>query len=168
VPFFLRRPDVERLKARGNLMGLVRATRYDDPEIAGQARAALEEQTETLIQRLDSKNMSVLQQAREALKAIGPPARDRLIFILGEGHVHRRQDAAYMLGRMKDPVAVEPLCAALKHPDPLLRKIAADALGEIGDARATTPLRRIAAVEENASVAKAARKALDKIEKTQG
>ena len=74
-----------------------------------------------------------LDTTREALVLIGPPARDRLIFILKEGHLHRRQDAAYVLGMMKDPVAVPQLCVAMHNPDPLLRMIIVEALGKIGD-----------------------------------
>ena len=107
MPFYLRPPNIERLKARGDTMSLVRASRYRDPEIAAQARALLAERMEHFIRQLDSKNLSAVAQARDALIAIGPPARDRLIFILGEGHVHRRQDAAFVLGKMGDPVAVE-------------------------------------------------------------
>ena len=40
-----------------------------------------------------------MEVSRAALVAIGPPARDRLIFILGKGHTHRRQDAAFVLGK---------------------------------------------------------------------
>jgi HEAT repeat protein len=120
------------------------------------------------IRQLDSKNLSVVAVARDALIAIGPPARDRLVFILGEGHVHRRQDAAFVLGRMGDPAAVEPLCAALKFPDPLLRRLAAEALGRIGDARAEKALRRMVALEPNPAVAKVGRKALSKLRKPAG
>ena len=38
-----------------------------------------------------------------------------------------------MLGLMKDPEAVEPLCLAMHNPDPLLRVIVVEALGKIGD-----------------------------------
>jgi HEAT repeat protein len=163
VPLFLRRPNVPKLKARGDTMGMVRATRHPDPEIAEPARAALTERLDSLIEKLDSKNVSILQISRAALVAIGPPARDRLIYILREGHVHRRQDAAFVLGRMGDPAAVEPLCAALKHPDPLLRRLAAEALGRIGDRAASKPLRRMVSLEPNASTAKEGRKALAKL-----
>jgi HEAT repeat protein len=164
VPLFLRRPNVDKLEARGETMGLVRATRYHDPEVAERARAALTAQMESLIQRLDTKNLSSLEIARAALIAIGEPARDRLIFILGEGHVHRRQDAAFMLGKMGDPAAVEPLCAALKHQDPLLRRLAAQALGRIGDERARKPLKRMISLEPNETTAKEARRALAKLD----
>ncbi len=160
MAFYLRRPNIERLKARGDTMSLVRASRYPDAEIAAQARALLAEGLDRYIQNLSSKNMSAVAQARDALVAIGPPARDRLVFILNEGHVHRRQDAAFVLGKMKDPAAVEPLCAALKHPDALLRQLSAQALGRIGDRRAEKALRRMIALEADPAVAKYARKAL--------
>jgi HEAT repeat protein len=168
VPFYLRPPNIERLKARGDTMSLVRASRYRDPEIAEQARALLAERMDHYIRQLDSKNLSVVAVARDALVAIGPPARDRLIFILGEGHAHRRQDAAFVLGRMGDPAAVEPLCAALKFPDPLLRRLAAEALGRIGDARAEKALKRMVALEPNPAVAKMGRKALSKLREPAG
>ena len=93
---------------------------------------------------------------------IGPPARDRLIFIVREGHLHRRQDAAYVLGMMKDPVAVEQLCVAMHNPDPLLRLIIVEALGKIGDPAAEDTLRR-AMGDVDPQVSAAARKALKKI-----
>ena len=163
MPFYFRPPNIERLKARGDTLSLVRATRYRDPAIAEEARALLLERLDILIQQLDSRNINVMHTAREALVVIGPPARDRLIFILNEGHVHRREDAAFVLGKMRDPVAVEPLCAALKFPDPLLRRIAAEALGRIGDSRAEKALRRMVALEGNPSVAKTGRKALTRL-----
>jgi HEAT repeat protein len=163
VPLFLRPPNVEKLAAKADVMGLVRASRYKDPAVAEQARQALIDQLDHLVQNLQSKNMSVLEVSREALVAIGPEARDRLIFILGKGHVHRRQDAAFVLGRMRDPEAVEPLAKALAHPDPLLRSLAAQALGRIGDPGAAKPLRRMLALENDGAVKREARKALGKL-----
>ncbi len=163
MPIFLRRPNIEKLKLGGDTMRLVHATRYRDPEVAEQARAALTDRLDRLIEQLDSKNIRVMEVARAALLAIGPPARDRLIFILGEGHAHRRQDAAFVLGKMGDPAAVEPLCAALKYPDPLLRRLAAQALGRIGDPRAEKALRRMVSLEPNPSTTKAGRKAIGQL-----
>ena len=101
--------------------------------MAEAARQALEGYLDKLIDRLQTKNIVQLDTTREALVLIGPPARDRLIFVLKEGHLHRRQDAAYVLGMMKDPVAVKQLCVAMHNPDPLLRMIIVEALGKIGD-----------------------------------
>jgi HEAT repeat protein len=41
---------------------------------------------------------------------------------------------------LRDPRAFEPLLRALAQPDPYLRKLAAEALGELGDVRAIDPL----------------------------
>lgn len=156
-------PNVAKLDARGSIDGLVKAAKYKkDPEVAEAARVALEGYLDKIIQRLQTKNIVQLNTSREALVLIGPPARDRLIFILGNGHVHRRQDAAYVLGMMKDPEAVDALCMAMHNPDPLLRMISVEALGKIGDKRAESTLRK-ATLDVDQSVAGAARKSLKKI-----
>ena len=67
-----------------------------------------------------------------------------------------------MLGMMKDPVAVQPLCTAMHNPDPLLRMIIVEALGKIGDPAAGDTLRR-ALGDVDPQVSAAARKALKKI-----
>lgn len=161
-------PDVARLEAAGNIDGLVRAAKYrKDAAVREAARRALEGFLDQLIQRLDTRNIVQLQTAREALCLIGAPARDRLVFILREGHVHRRQDAAFVLGMMGDPEAVAPLCEAARHRDPLLRMLAVQALGKIGDRRAVETLRR-ALGDQETRVAREAYKALQRIEAAGG
>jgi HEAT repeat protein len=44
------------------------------------------------------------------------------------------------LARRRDPRSVEPLIQALSHPEPGMRRFAAEALGELGDTRAIVPL----------------------------
>lgn len=153
-------PDVEKLVARGKIEGLVQAARYKrDPAVAKAAQDALTGLLDDLIQRLETNNLRQLAIARDGLRVIGPPAVERLIFVLRHGHVHRREDAAYALGEMGDPAAIAPLAHALDHPDPLLRMIAATALGKIGDPRAVDPLRgRLA--DPNGQVSRAVRKSL--------
>jgi HEAT repeat protein len=156
-------PDVAKLDAAGKIDGLVRAAKYKkDPEVAEAARKALEGYLDKLIDRLQTKNIVQLNTTREALVLIGPAARDRLIFVLKEGHLHRRQDAAYVLGMMKDPVAVRQLCVAMHNPDPLLRVIIVEALGKIGDPAAVEMLRR-ALGDVDSAVSAAARKSLKKM-----
>jgi HEAT repeat protein len=156
-------PNVAKLDAAGKIDGLVRAARYKkDPEVAEAARQALEGYLDRIIQRLDTKNMVQLKTSRDALVLIGPPARDRLIYVLQQGHLHRRQDAAYVLGMMKDPVAVKPLCVAMHNPDPLLRTIVVEALGKIGDPEATDLLQR-ALGDVDPAVVNAARKSLRQV-----
>lgn len=153
-------PNVAKLDAAGKIDGLVKAAKYKkDPEVAEAARKALEGYLDKLIQRLDTKNIVQLDTTRDALVLVGPTARDRLIFVLKEGHLHRRQDAAYVLGLMKDPVAVPQLCIAMHNPDPLLRMIVVEALGRIGDPAGIDTMRK-ALGDVDSSVAGAARKAL--------
>ncbi len=156
-------PSIEKAKRTGSIELMLRIAKYKrDPAVAEAGRQLLEEHLDLLFRELNSKNIRRLQLAREALVVIGPPARDRLIFILGEGHVHRRQDAAFVLGEMKDEAAVEPLCESLKHTDALLRLVSAQALGKIGSRKALRAL-RLATMDEEPNVAKEARKALGKI-----
>ncbi len=161
-------PNVAKLEAVGNIDGLVKAAKYKkDPQVAADARRALTTFLDKIIQRLQSKNLVQLNTAREALVIIGEPARDRLVYVLGEGHTHRRQDAAFVLGMMGDPAAVKPLCMAMHHPDPLLRMIAVEALGKIGDPAATDTLRR-AIGDPEPRVAAAATKAFKRVKADQG
>jgi len=156
-------PDVAKLEAEGKIDRLVRAAGYKkDPAVAAEARRALTGFLDKIIQRLQTKNLVQLNTARDALVIIGEPARDRLIFIVQQGHLHRRQDAAYVLGIMGDPVAVKPLCTAMHNPDPLLRMIIVEALGKIGDPSASDTLRK-ALGDPDKSVAEAARKAFKKV-----
>ena len=156
-------PNVEKAKAGGKIEAMLRAAQYKkDPAIAEAGRAALTEHLDRLIKELSTKNIRLLRIAREALVEIGPVARDRLVFILEVGHVHRRQDAAFVLGEMKDEAAVAPLCDSLRHTDPLLRVLAAQALGKIASPKSTRAL-RLACMDEDPKVAAEARKALRKI-----
>ena len=92
--FGFGRPNVEKLAALNKIDLLVKATKYKkDPAVQEAARAALLGMMDTCIKTLQSKHLPHVYAAREALIIIGPPARDRLIFILSEGHVHRRQEA---------------------------------------------------------------------------
>ncbi len=161
-------PNVAKAKATGNVDLMLRVARYRrDPAIAAQGRALLTERLDVLIERLGSRNMRHMRMAREAVLMVGPPARDRLIYILGVGHVHRRRDAAFMLGEFRDPVAVDALTESMRHEDDMLRWLSAQALGKIGDPRATPALRR-AALDTDARVAAEARKALKKVQPASG
>ena len=157
----LGRPNVEKLAALNKIDLLVKATKYKkDPAVREAARQALEAKTDTCIKNLQSKHLPHIYAAREALIIVGEPARDRLIFILREGHVHRRQDAAYVLGEMRDPAAVAALRLAMHNPDGLLRLISVQALGKIGGDDAVETL-RAALGDHEPRVRSAAGKALD-------
>jgi len=158
-------PDVARLKERGNVEGLIRAAKYKrDDAVRREARTALTEMTDFLIGELQTKNIRRLALVREALMLIGPPALDRMIWVhTDKQSVHRRQDVTYVLGEMRAEAAVPVFITALRDPDALLRRLAAEALGKVGDKRAERPL-RLALKDDNASVRKAAAKALRRLE----
>jgi hypothetical protein len=156
-------PDVAKAKAAGKIEVMLQAATYKkDPAVAEAGRAALAEHLDLLIKELSTNSIRRLKIAREALVAIGAPARDRLIFILGEGHVHRREDAAFVLGEMKDEAAVGPLCESARHTDPLLRLISVQALGKIGSPKGFRQC-RLACRDADPAVVKEARKALRRI-----
>jgi len=151
------------MASANDIVGLVKAAKYKkDPAVREEARAALTEKVDLLVQQLASKHLPHVFSARDALVIVGEPARDRLIFIVQNGHVHRRQDAAFVLGMMGDPVAVKPLCVAMHNPDSMLRMIIVEALGKIGDPAATDTLRR-AVGDPEARISKAAQKALRQV-----
>lgn len=158
-------PDVEQLNARGNVEGLIRAAKYKkDAKVRDEARAALAQMADYLIGELNTKNIRRLGLVREALMLAGPTARDRLIFVhTDKQSVHRRQDATFVLGEMRAKEAVPVLISAMRDPDAMLRRLAAEALGKIGDPRAAGPL-RIAIGDDNAIVRKTAVRALHKVQ----
>jgi len=73
--------------------------------------------------------------------------------------VHRAATRA--LEEIGEP-AVEPLVAALQDEDPVVRRIAAEVLGNLGDPRAVAPL-AAASQDENSDVRRAAARALRQI-----
>ena len=97
---------------------------------------------EPLIQALQDKDSDVQRNAREALEKIGKLAVEPLIQALKhENSKVIRWSAAWALGYIGDPRAIEPLIQALEDED--VRVAAAGALVEIGDTRAVNPLLKV-------------------------
>jgi HEAT repeat protein len=67
--------------------------------------------------------------------------------MLNDDNEGNRWKAAESLGRMEDPVAVDPLIDTLWDDDARVRLKAAWALGRIGDPRALRPLQRLYRME---------------------
>lgn len=110
-------PNIEILKARRDVEGLIRALGYQ-------------------------KDPAIRWNAADALGKIGEArAVEPLIGALWDPDVTLKQHAADALGRLGDGRAVEPLLTMLGKQDGLIRLVAARALGELGDARAIQPLR---------------------------
>jgi hypothetical protein len=145
-------PDVEVLRSRGDVSGLIEtlAARGDVAVCTaalqalveiGHAREAVEVLKETtavwairpLIALLTNTDAHVRQGAVEALGRIGPPAVEPLVVALGdEGYREVRQAVARALGQIGDARAVESLRAARKFGQRDLRAAAAEVLAQLG------------------------------------
>ena len=131
-------PNVDRFKARGDVLELIKALDYP-------------------------KHWRVRRDAAEALGEIGDPdAVEPLIGVLRDDNPSVRMSAAEALGQIGDVRAVEPLIAAMKEASWSVRRAAAEALGRIGDPDATDAL--TAALEDHDSnVRRAATESLEAI-----
>ena len=146
-------PDVEKMKAKRDVNGLIKALNYkQDSEIRENAAKALGEIGDTravkpLSIALHDLNNDVRWSTIKALEKLGAPAVEPLIAVLTDSSNTMRGSAAQALRKIGDARAVDPLIAALKDSDRDVRRNAAEALGEIGDARAVEPL--IAALKDS-------------------
>jgi HEAT repeat protein len=133
----LLKPNVQKLSAKGDVNGLIRALDYQ-------------------------KDWLVCYAAAEALgKLADARATEPLIAALNGKDKYIRKNTAIALGKIGDARAAEPLIAALDDENEEVREAAANALEKIGDARATEPL--IAALNGGYRVSRAAARALGKM-----
>jgi HEAT repeat protein len=136
-------PDVFRLKARGNVKGLIRALKYP-------------------------KSPLVRKSAATALGDLGDErAVEPLIEALQDEDNFVRKMAATACGKLHDRKAVEPLIEALADEDPFVRERAAQALGKIGDSRAVDPLNHLIEILDCERFKATAREALEEIGRRQ-
>jgi HEAT repeat protein len=151
-------PNVDKLKAKKNIKGLINALRYaKDSNVQSAAGTALvsigdirdSDDIESLIAALNDPNEDVRGIAAVAFHQVSDPrAVEPLIHVLKDltQYWFLRWRAAARLGEIGDPRAVEPLIAVLKGKDQNedleadVRRHAAGALSEIGDPRAIEPL----------------------------
>ena len=79
-------PNVEKLDAHNQVEGLLRASKYKkDPELAEQARLALERRMPVLLDTFQSKNTRHMVLARDAFRQIGQPAVPFLADVVDHG-----------------------------------------------------------------------------------
>jgi len=148
------RPDVERLSAKRDIKGLIKALGYQESSnVRSGAASALgiygdAHAVKPLIAALKDSNESVRLSAADALGKLGDArAVEPLITALKDSDVFVRRKAAMALGQLGDTRAVEPLLATLKESDDDYLFPAAYALSQFGDAHAIEP--PIAALKEN-------------------
>ena len=127
----------------------------DDPDMSVResAAAALGQlgAVEPLIHALHIPDAHVRQLVTQVLGQIRDPrAVGPLIGALRDTHGEVRQQVAFALTKIGAP-AVEPLIAALRHPDAFIRWSVIRVLGTIGDRRALPELDRLA-LEDRAEV----------------
>jgi HEAT repeat protein len=145
-------PDVRQFRAKCDILRLIKALRYQkmwsvrrDAAVAlGGLKAATA--VEPLCAALKDQASAVVEVAAGALGEIeNSRAVEPLCSVLDHADQRVRENATWALVRIGVAV-VEPLCVALGQRSWLLRVYAAQALGEIGDARAVEPL--CAVIEE--------------------
>jgi HEAT repeat protein len=126
-------PNVEKLKARRDIAGLVKALAYKkDSSVRKRAAGALGK-IGWKPEKGEAEALYLIAQRKwdECVK-IGARAVEPLIAALKDGEPDMRKAAAGALAKIGDARAVEPLIAALKDGEPDVRKAAVGALGKIG------------------------------------
>jgi len=148
-------PDVDKLQAKRDIPGLIKALGYEkDPGVCSRAARALgrigDPALEPLARALhDRKHRGRLYAAGVLGQIGGTRASESLAAALNDKDesVPVRLAAAKALVEIGDARAVEPLIGMLESGDVWLRGGAAEALGKTGDARAVEPL--IAALDRD-------------------
>jgi len=131
------RPNVARLDAKGMVEGLLRASKYKkDPEVAEEARQALERRMPILLDTFQSKNTRHIVLARDAFRQIGEPAVPFLADVVDHGDTGRRQDAVHILGEVGLPSGLPALGDGLRDRDSGVRLLSVRAISRISDERA--------------------------------
>jgi HEAT repeat protein len=139
-------PDVAKLDAKRDVLGLIKALGYQkDPRVRGDAAEALGRSgdpraVEPLLAALKDADSDIRQRAAAALATAGDPsAVEQLLPALEDEDHSVRAAAARALGQPGDARPIEPLLAALKDGYAAVREAAAGALARIG-APAIEPL----------------------------
>ena len=147
MPPFGGKPDVEELRAKKDIKGLIEALQYDDYYVTREAAAALGEIGLPALNSLlepptgfDTNRVNFDAAVVNALAAIGEPAVQPLMARLSDADARLRAKVASALGRIRDVRPVDLLCQTLKDRDESVARRAAEALGAIGDSRAVDPL----------------------------
>jgi HEAT repeat protein len=141
-------PNVEKLKKKGDIRGLVKALGHEDFKVRQDAFSALyrledPRSVPLLIEALSSPSHSTRKSASSLLGKMAHPRAVRpLTSALADPTIEVRKDASIALGRIGDAAALMPLIAVLQNENEYasVRKAAARSLGQLGDARAFEPL----------------------------
>lgn len=116
---------------------LIAALQFPDDDVRWKAAIALGEignpdAVAPLIALLSDEDRFVRSRAAHALSMIGEPAIPSLIAAISNSDPGVRWGSALALGKIKNPLAVEPLILALADEQVMVRAEAASALASIG------------------------------------
>ena len=145
----LFKPNIEKMKAKGDVEGLIKALKHKDVRVRGGAAFALERLGWKPGDDIEKARYLIAKREWDDLAGLGGPAVESLIQALKDEDRDVQTGAAEALRKIGEP-AVEPLIKALKDENSDVRGVAAECLGEIGDARAVEPF--IQALKDEASV----------------
>ncbi len=138
-------PDVDGMKAKRDINGLLKALSYpQNAEVRQAAARALGELREpravgALIRALEDEEAEVRWCAAESLFRIGEPALGPLIAAMDSDNAMVRSNV-YSAIKQMDLIAVDPLIDALNNPSSNVRAGAAKMLAAINSARVVSPL----------------------------
>ena len=104
------------------------------------ARIGGNKSIEGLIRLFNDTMMEVQSEAVNAMSSMGPSVVPTIIPCLKDERWRVREQAAKVLGNLKDPQAVQALMIACRDRDGAVKSSAAEALGKIGDAKAVPAL----------------------------
>ena len=114
------------------------------------------------IHELTGDAISALKRDSDIAVRVGRRASTQLIRTLNDESPKMQSEAAEVLGKLKDPRAVEPLIDALEEKSFTVRIAASEAVGILGDSRAVDPLIELLK-DKFPEVREAAAKALSKL-----
>lgn len=101
------------------------------PEVDMESAVASKD-IEGLIKALDYSVFRVKDSVIQALVGIGKPAVQPLILALSDPKSNVREAATETLGRIKDPMSIEPLIQRLQDEDTVITWVIGNALAEFG------------------------------------
>lgn len=93
------------------------------------------ENTDELIEDLDTTDIGLNQDAQARLVILGVSVMERLISVLQTGSIRQRANAVLVLGKIGDAKAIDSLCALSVDPSLAVRVNCASALGLIDKPR---------------------------------
>jgi len=142
-------PNVEKMRAKRDVKGLIKALGYEKAsEVRHAAAQALGEigdthAVEPLVARLKDNEVDMRKIVAEALGKIGDARAVQPLIAVQKDNDEEfsvKLSVSSALKNISDPRAIELFIAALKDDHAGVRSDAAEALGNIGDPRAVQPI----------------------------